>query len=131
MARKGTTKKAVDVVEEGQLSDMQATPPVKLEPAKNETVKAVDFIAEYDDNINSTEVYDEGDIASALELGFIAQALKKHKEKVAPEKHPDFDGIHCVKCWEDIPQVRLDMGKVRCVHCQAELERTNKLYGRR
>jgi RNA polymerase-binding transcription factor DksA len=133
MARKGTTKKAVDVVEQVPLADIQVAPPVKLEPVKNDTIKSVELMmnSDFDDNINSTEVYDEGDIASALELGFIAQALKKHKEKVAPERHPDFDGVHCIQCWEDIPQVRLDLGKIRCVHCQAALEKTNKLYGRR
>lgn len=81
--------------------------------------------------LDASEVYDEADIASALEAGFIAQALERHKEKVAPEKHPDFDGETCVDCGIDIPQVRLDMGKVRCVNCQAELEKINKLYGRR
>lgn len=81
--------------------------------------------------LDASEVYDEADIASALEAGFIAQALERHKEKVAPEKHPDFDGETCVDCGIEIPQVRLDMGKVRCVNCQAELEKINKLYGRR
>jgi RNA polymerase-binding transcription factor DksA len=76
-----------------------------------------------------TEVYDEGDIASALELGFIAHALEMHKAKVAPETHPNFDGETCVDCGDDIPEVRLTMGKVRCVHCQELLEKKNKLRG--
>lgn len=80
--------------------------------------------------LESNEVYDEADIASALEAGFIAQALERHKEKVAPEKHPDFDGEHCVDCLIKIPEVRLEMGKVRCVHCQTELEKINKMQGR-
>lgn len=76
-----------------------------------------------------TEVYDEGDIASALELGFIAHALEMHKAKVAPETHPDFDGESCLDCGDDIPQARLVMGRIRCVHCQEILEKKNKLRG--
>lgn len=76
-----------------------------------------------------TEVYDEGDIASALELGFIAHALEMHKAKVAPETHPNFDGESCVDCGDDIPQIRLDMGRIRCVHCQETLEKKNKMRG--
>ncbi len=76
-----------------------------------------------------TEVYDEGDIASALELGFIAHALEMHKAKVAPETHPDFDGESCIDCGDTIPELRLSMGRIRCVHCQEILEKKNKLRG--
>lgn len=38
------------------------------------------------------------------------------------EEHPDFDGKHCVDCEIEIPEVRLAMGKVRCVDCQSLLE---------
>ena len=50
--------------------------------------------------------------------GIAAAALR-----VAPEKHPDFDGKHCVTCGEDMPPVRLAYGRIRCVHCQTILER--------
>lgn len=76
-----------------------------------------------------TEVYDDGEIASALELGFIAKALEKHKEKLAPETHPDFDGESCIVCGETIPKIRLKMGKIRCVFCQEILEKRNKMIG--
>ncbi len=76
------------------------------------------------------EVYDEADIASALEMGFIAQALEAHKAKVAKETHPDFDGESCIDCGEQIPELRLSMGRIRCVYCQEALERKNKLHGR-
>lgn len=76
------------------------------------------------------EVYDEADIASALEMGFIAHALEAHKSKVAKETHPDFDGESCIDCGDEIPQLRLNMGRIRCVHCQEALERKNKLHGR-
>lgn len=83
------------------------------------------------ESIDYDDVYDEADIASALEMGFIAKALADHKNKVAPESHPDFDGEHCIDCDADIPVVRLNMGKIRCVDCQSELELRNKLKGRK
>lgn len=43
----------------------------------------------------------------------------------SPEKHPDFDGSHCVDCDGDIPAGRLTLGKVRCVYCQTALEKRN------
>lgn len=41
-----------------------------------------------------------------------------------PETHPNFDGEHCVDCDDDIPDGRLKLGKIRCVSCQAFIERT-------
>lgn len=83
------------------------------------------------ETIDYDDVYDDADIASALEMGFIAKALADHKNKVAPEKHPDFDGVHCLDCDTDIPLIRLNMGRIRCVDCQSELEQRNKLKGRK
>lgn len=83
------------------------------------------------EKIDYDDVYDEADIASALEMGFIAKALADHKTKVAPESHPDFDGEHCIDCDAEIPEVRLNMGRIRCVECQSELELRNKLKGRK
>jgi RNA polymerase-binding transcription factor DksA len=83
------------------------------------------------DDIDFQDVHDEGDIASAIEMGFIAQALSRHKEKVAPEQHPDFDGENCLECGNEIPMVRLEMGKIRCVHCQEALELRNKMFGKK
>ena len=77
----------------------------------------------------SSEVYDEGDIASALEFDFIASALEKHKAKTTPEKHPDFNGKNCIDCGDEIPEERLKMGKIRCVYCQEILEKKEKLKG--
>ena len=42
---------------------------------------------------------------------------------VRPEKHPEFDGLHCVDCEVSIPAPRLAMGRVRCVECQEDLEK--------
>jgi RNA polymerase-binding transcription factor DksA len=83
------------------------------------------------EEINYDDIRDEADIASALEMDFIAKALADHKSKVAPESHPDFDGKHCIDCGVDIPLIRLNMGKIRCVDCQSELELRNKLKGKK
>ena len=85
-------------------------------------------INEDNDRLDNTEVYDEGDLASAYERGFIQDALNRHKEKLAPETHPDFDGENCIDCGVDIPVFRLNIGKIRCVDCQDKLEKRKKLY---
>jgi RNA polymerase-binding transcription factor DksA len=98
-------------------------PPIQTSNTSDYDLNKVDLDFE-------NEVYDEADIASALEMGFIAQALEAHKAKVAKETHPDFDGESCIDCGEEIPQLRLSMGRIRCVYCQEALERKNKLHGR-
>lgn len=83
-----------------------------------------------EEEINYDDIMDEGDMASAIEMGFIAKALNDHKNKVKPETHPNFDGVHCVDCDAVIPKLRLDMGRVRCVDCQSELEFKAKMRGK-
>ena len=77
---------------------------------------------------DNTEVFDEVDLAQMQAQNEIDSLLAAHKEKMKPETHPDFDGEHCVDCDVEIPKVRLDMGKVRCVDCQHKLERLRQLY---
>lgn len=78
----------------------------------------------------NNEVYDEGEIASAIEMSFLAQSLNAQRELIRPETHPDFDGEACVDCGDDIPEERLKLGRVRCVYCQSALEKRNKLHGK-
>lgn len=70
---------------------------------------------------------DEADRASVIEAAFNADALRDARLKAQAEKHPDFDGKHCVECGEELPRVRLALGRVRCVECQSMLERQRKL----
>lgn len=81
--------------------------------------------------IDAHDVYDEADQASMLQIAENAQAIAKVKARLAPEKHPDFDGKNCVVCGEKIPRIRLDMGKVRCVHCQSALEIKSRMFSPR
>jgi RNA polymerase-binding transcription factor DksA len=84
-----------------------------------------------DEKISYDDLQDEADIASAIEMDFLAKSLADHRNKVAPEKHPDFDGVHCIDCGVEIPEARLKLFKIRCFDCQNELEKKNKQFGRR
>lgn len=66
------------------------------------------------------------DTANAFAARLNDDALDRARGKSAPETHPDFDGLHCVECWEEVHRVRLAMGKVRCLGCQDLLEREQK-----
>ena len=74
------------------------------------------------------EVYDEADQAAMIQMAENAKALAKVKARLAPEMHPNFDGKHCIECGDKIPKLRLEMAKIRCVHCQSALEVKSKLY---
>jgi RNA polymerase-binding transcription factor DksA len=69
---------------------------------------------------------DPNDEASELEIAGREQAIAEIQQRLAPEIHPDFDGETCVECTADIPIARLKMGRVRCVDCQAAIERKSK-----
>ncbi len=73
-------------------------------------------------------VPDQSDRASLIEAAFTEESIEIARKAMAPETHPDFDGIHCVECGEEIPDIRLRLGKVRCVECQSAIERRHKLF---
>lgn len=56
-------------------------------------------------------------------------SLKNQRAKNAPERHPDFDGEHCVEadCGVRLPNLRLQLGRIRCVDCQELLEKRQRL----
>lgn len=111
--------------QENKIKDMSINKTKEVSPI---IVTQSQSTKEDDDRLDNTEVYDEGDLASAYERGFIQDALNKHKEKLAPETHPDFDGETCIDCGTEIPAIRLSMGRIRCVDCQNKLEKRKKLY---
>ena len=65
---------------------------------------SLDHASDIQDNINKA--------------GIAAAALR-----TAPQTHPDFDGVNCVTCGDELPQVRLAYGRIRCVICQTAIER--------
>ena len=54
------------------------------------------------------------------------RALAEFRRRNVPETHPDFDGKTCIDCADDIPAVRLELGRIRCVSCQGVLERKQR-----
>ncbi len=76
------------------------------------------------------KVGDEVEMACQLEAQLNEQALLRHRAKLGPQSHPDFDGHHCVECGIDIPLARIAMYRIRCVDCESAIERLNKLRGR-
>lgn len=71
---------------------------------------------------------DDVDIAQGVNEFHQERSLAEVRAKVAPETHPDFDGKHCVECEDDIPPARLALGKVRCVQCQTDKEKHDKMF---
>ncbi len=65
---------------------------------------------------------DPCDIAGETIEACQAEAERRARGKSAPETHPDFDGVHCLDCDDEIPAARLKLGKIRCVPCQSLLE---------
>jgi RNA polymerase-binding transcription factor DksA len=82
-----------------------------------------------DYKLENNEVYDEAELASALESSMLSKALKDHAQKMAPQKHPNFDGLHCIDCEEEIHEGRLKMGRIRCTDCQEHQEYIDKRRG--
>lgn len=39
-----------------------------------------------------------------------------------------FNNLNCIECDEEIPPVRLNLGKFRCIDCQEELEKRQGLF---
>lgn len=73
---------------------------------------------------------DHLDQAQAINEQHQEASLALARAKLAPEQVQNEDGTwpytHCAECGDEIPQARLDMGKIRCVACQGLLERRSK-----
>jgi len=72
--------------------------------------------------LHRDEVFDEAEFAQYVEQAQTDAAVKSAVAKARPEYHPDFDGVHCIECDEEIPEARLKLQKIRCIHCQSEIE---------
>jgi len=59
----------------------------------------------------------------------VTEGIDKAKIFNKPQYHPDFDGVTCVECGDDIPHERLAMSKVRCTSCQELIEMKQKTRG--
>lgn len=70
---------------------------------------------------------DSDDIDRATEIAQKATdaALEDVRRKAAPEQvrvNGEWPKRECEDCGGEIPVKRLDLGKIRCVHCQHALE---------
>ena len=72
---------------------------------------------------NFFELTDQNDRASALEAKFNENALKVARKKNIAETAPEFDGVHCLECSQEIPTARLILEKIRCIECQIVIEK--------
>jgi hypothetical protein len=74
---------------------------------------------------------DELEVAEEVREQAVADGLASVRARLI-EKHPDFDGKHCIEpdCGDELPPVRIAYGRIRCTPCQCEVERKEKL-GRR
>jgi hypothetical protein len=76
---------------------------------------------------------DDLEMAGALQEHYNAEGRARSERALAPETHPDFDGVHCVEadCGVELPAVRLAYKRIRCTPCATAAEHRAKLAGRR
>ena len=67
---------------------------------------------------------DNLDKAAELQQRLNDAGIEQIRRKALPETHPDFDGVNCVDCGNEIALGRLALLKVRCIQCQTLLERS-------
>lgn len=65
---------------------------------------------------------DQLDIAADLQDQANEQALANFRKSDKPQAHPDFDGAHCLDCGDDMPELRLQMHRIRCTSCETVVE---------
>lgn len=70
---------------------------------------------------------DEIDRANDLAARYTDAYIERVRRRNKPEQVQNPDGTwpepDCVDCGDAIPLARLNLGKIRCVYCQAALER--------
>lgn len=79
------------------------------------------------------EVRDEVDQANELAQMETDNHLYLARKRAKPEQEQRPDGSwphpECVDCEGPIGEARLDMGRIRCIHCQTDLEALRKFWG--
>jgi len=82
-----------------------------------------------------TDHPDPIDKAAALTDMYTEHCVAAARQGAKPEQVQNEDGswpvTECIDCGVDLPQARIELGRVRCVECQHRLEQRNRLlYGR-
>lgn len=73
------------------------------------------------DYIDDAEAYNAIYQAAAFKTAGFDFESGKGSPVLAPQTHPDFDGVHCVECGDDMPPERLAWKRVRCTSCEEDL----------
>lgn len=71
---------------------------------------------------------DEVDQAAILQDNFNKQGIQHSAQQLAPQSHPDFDGVNCVDCGDGMPANRLAMKRIRCTSCQTAIEKSQRHF---
>ena len=74
---------------------------------------------------------DDADIAQDLIERRLEAEERRARIAARPEFDMNFDGVHCVECGADMPEVRLKLGKCRCIECQKDFEKRKRAYDMR
>lgn len=68
------------------------------------------------------------DAGSKTAEEFTADRIEVARRLAGPESHPDFEAPYCLDCGTEIPEQRLALGKIRCVHCQQLKENQSRMF---
>jgi len=83
----------------------------------------------HDEHRNSEKLTDESDMASRAEARLVLDALEAQRKRMIVKLDPDFDGVHCVECGDEIPAERLEATRTdKCIACQKEIDHRNRLF---
>lgn len=72
--------------------------------------------------MHADELDRAADLTAAVTQGHVEDI--RHRARPEQVQNPDGSWPHteCVECGNEIPEGRLILGKIRCVHCQRLLE---------
>ena len=70
------------------------------------------------------------ELADALVESERERSIARSRSQLQPQTSDNFDGKNCIDCPSEIPQARIQMGRIRCVECQTMIERRSKLFAR-
>jgi RNA polymerase-binding transcription factor DksA len=67
------------------------------------------------------------EIAESLQAAAIDKRVEDARKRQCDEyRFREWDKETCFDCGNDMPKLRLDMGRVRCIFCQTKAERNGR-----
>lgn len=97
------------------------SPPFSKEPEINTSYTEVED--------SKTEIFDDVEIAQMNSLNEVSFLIKRHQEAMGREQRETegFDGVHCIECEDKLIPQRLAIGAIRCVSCQNDHDKREKM----